>query len=80
VGRGKGMNEPRKGARVLVIEGVEKGTEGILESVFRTYDRNSGTTGKRCTIRTVIPNQIEPSETVERVIRTRLAWVREISE
>lgn len=67
---------PAKGAKVIVLEGPERGTEGTLEDVYRCYDSLTGTVGKRCTIR--VPAQSE--DETDKIIRTRLAWIRETEE
>lgn len=69
------MIEPKKGARVLIVEGADKGTEGELHGIYRQYDPATCTTGKRCTIK-VTEGEGETEHT--KLVRTRLSWVREI--
>lgn len=66
------MHDPKKGTAVIVVEGPHKGTEGVVESVAREYDRETNTTGKRVRIRIS-----DPSGEDERIIKTRLIYVRE---
>lgn len=62
------MSEIRKGTRVVVIEGPEHGTEGTLESIYKAHV--DYTSRKFCTIKV-------REEGGERIVKTRLAWVRE---
>lgn len=63
------MKEPKKGSRVVIVEGAEQGIEGRLEGVYRYYDTAAATSRKMCTIRVAEE---------DRIVRTRLAWIRQI--
>ena len=67
------MTEPKKGATVVIVEGADKGTQGVLLAVYRQYDYDTQTVGKRVKIRVT-----EQNGDIERIIKTRLSWVREI--
>lgn len=58
----------QKGTRVIVVEGVEQGSKGVVTSVFRRYDEDS------CAMRKVVTLEDEDGHR----ITTRLAWVREL--
>lgn len=63
----------KRGSRVLVVEGPDKGEEGVVSSVVRKYDPGTSTLGWR--VKVEIP---EKQDQAARVISTRLAWVREL--
>jgi ribosomal protein L24 len=56
----------KKGTRVLVVEGVEQGSKGVITSVFRRYDEDDRARRKMVSI----------EDETGRVITTRLSWVR----
>lgn len=61
--------EIKKGTKVVVVEGPQKGAEGIVTMVKREYDPDTQTTRW-----TVWAESLDGGSR----IKTRLAWVREI--
>jgi ribosomal protein L24 len=62
------MAQIRKGSKVIVVEGPQAGTEGIVTHLERRYDPDRGKMAWRVTIQ-------PPGETAAEV-QTRLSWCR----
>lgn len=67
-------NDLKKGTAVLVVEGVHRGKEGTVLNIWRGYDKETCTTGKRVEIELEEIDQ----DGEKKVIQTRAAWAREI--
>ena len=63
------MTGIKKGTKIIVTEGPQKGQEGIVSMVRRVYDPETLTTRW-----TVWADSLDG----QKRIKTRLAWVREI--
>jgi hypothetical protein len=56
----------KKGDTVIAVEGPHKGKTGTVDEVYRTFDRGSGTTGKRAMVKLPDGN----------FFQTRVMWLR----
>lgn len=74
IGGRKVANNMKKGSTVIVVEGPHRGKEGKVLDVYRSYDKESKTTGKRVEIELEEIGQ----DGEKKVIQTRAAWAREI--
>lgn len=67
------MTDLKKGSTVLIVEGIHKGKQGKVQEVYRGYDKDTQTTGKRVKVQTGFDENGDPV-----TLTTRASWVREV--